>query len=37
MYVPLYVFSHASAKAERDLCNLSGVFLCVELGDPHPD
>ena len=30
------IFSRASAKAERDLSTLSGVFLCVELVDP-PD
>ena len=28
------VFSCASAKAERSLSSLYGVFLCVELGDP---
>ena len=27
------IFSHASAKAERDLSSLYGVFLYVELGD----
>ena len=31
-----FIFSRASAKAERDLSNLYGVFLCVELGDPPP-
>ena len=30
----LVVFSRASAKAERDLSSLYGVFLYVELGDP---
>ena len=28
------IFSCASAKAERSLSSLYGVFLCVELGDP---
>ena len=32
-----YIFSCASAKAERSLSSLYGVFLCVELGDPPPD
>ena len=32
-----WIFSRASAKAEHDLSSLSGMFLCVELGDPpHP-
>ena len=30
----MLLFSRVSAKAERDLSNLYGVFLCVELGDP---
>ena len=30
----LQTFSCASAKAERDLSNLHGVFSYVELGDP---
>ena len=29
------IFSRASAKAERDLCNLYGMFLYVELGPPQ--
>ena len=33
-FLASWLFSRASAKAERDLSNLSGVFLCVELGDP---
>ena len=28
------IFRCASAKAEHDLSNLSGMFLYVELGDP---
>ena len=32
----LDIFSCASAKAERSLSSLYGVFLCVELGDPSP-
>ena len=28
------LFSRASAKAERDLSSLYGMFLYVELGDP---
>ena len=28
------IFSRASAKAERDLFSLYGMFLYVELGDP---
>ena len=31
----LLLFSRASAKADLELSSLSGVFLCVELGDPH--
>ena len=31
-----YIFSCASAKAERSLSSLYGVFLYVELGDPPP-
>ena len=34
--INLYIFSCASAKAERSLSSLYGVFLCVELGDPPP-
>ena len=30
----ILLFSRSSAKAERELSCLSGVFLCVELGDP---
>ena len=33
---PLFVFSCASAKAERSLSSLYGMFLCVELGGPSP-
>ena len=29
-----FLFSHTSAKAERDLSNMYGVFLYVELGYP---
>ena len=29
-----FIFSCASAKAERSLSSLYGVFLYVELGDP---
>ena len=34
--INLYIFSCASAKAERRLSSLYGVFLCVELGGPPP-
>ena len=30
----ILIFKRASAKAERDLSNLYGLFLYVELGDP---
>ena len=30
----MYIFSRISAKAERDLSSLYGMFLYVELGDP---
>ena len=32
-----WLFSCATAKAERSLSSLYGVFLCVELGYPPPN
>ena len=34
MHTVIVLFSCASAKAERSLSSLYGMFLCVELGDP---
>ena len=32
--VYVFIISRTSAKAERDLSSQSGLFLCVELGNP---